>query len=108
MMLPRCLLHALFLVAGAISVYPQDQRPQIPREKDEDVKLPDGRKQRDAILKADHEKNLRDSQRLVALAAELQADLEKNTQYVFSLEDLKKTEEIEKLIKQIRGRMKRY
>ena len=36
------------------------------------------------------------------------ADLEKNDRYIVSLKTLKKTEDIEKLAKNIRGRLKRY
>ena len=104
----RPLLLFVFLLASSGALCPQEPQGPLRREKDEDVKLPDGRKQRDAILKADHERNIQDARRLAVIAGELQADMEKNTQFVFSLDDLKKTDEIEKLVKHIRGRMKRY
>ncbi len=60
------------------------------------------------MLKADHAKNIEDAHELVKLTSELQTDLENNTQYVFSIADLKKTEQIEKVAHRIRSRMKRY
>lgn len=73
----------------------------------EDVRLPNGKKQSDEILKADYEKNLKDAQELTNLAQSLQEDLEKNDRFVLSLNDLKKLDDIEKLVRRIRGRMKR-
>jgi hypothetical protein len=79
-----------------------------PIEKDApDVKLPNGRFQRDEILKAEHQQNLKDAAQLVDLSRQLKQDLEKNDRYVLSLDDLKKTDDIEKLAKKIRSRMRR-
>lgn len=60
------------------------------------------------LLKADHRKSLEDSAQLLKLAEELKVELEKNDRHVLSVAALKKTEEIEKLAKRIRGRMKRF
>lgn len=73
----------------------------------EDVKLPSGKSQKDEILKADHKKSLSDLAKLIELAGELQAEMEKNDYIVLSVSSLKKAEEIEKLAKQIRKRLKR-
>ena len=73
----------------------------------EDPRLPDGKSQRDAILKAEHEQNIKDAARLVDLAQQLQQDLEKNDRFVLSLATLKKTDEIENLAKKIRSRLRR-
>jgi hypothetical protein len=72
------------------------------------MKLPNGKSQREEMLKADHKKNLEDAAELFRLSEELKADLEKNDRYIVSLKTLKKTEDIEKLAKNIRGRLKRY
>jgi hypothetical protein len=45
---------------------------------------------------------------LLRLSEEVKADLEKGDRYVVSVKTLKKTEEIEKLARSIRGRLKRY
>jgi len=73
----------------------------------EDVKLPSGKSQKDEILKADHKKSLSDLAKLIELAGELQAEMEKNDYIVLSVSSLKKAEEIEKLAKRIRKRLKR-
>ena len=73
----------------------------------QDVKLPNGKSQRDEILKADHEKTVQDAAQLVKLAEELQDDLIKEDRHVLSLAMLKKTEDIEKLAKKIRTRLKK-
>ena len=70
-----------------------------------DNKLPNGKSQRDEILKAERKQNLKDAADLVALTQQLQQDLEKNESYVFSLNTLKKTDDIDKLVKKIRSRM---
>jgi hypothetical protein len=73
---------------------------------DEDVILPNGKSQRDEILKVEHQQNLKDAGDLVDLAQQLRLDLEKNDRYVLSMATLKKTDDIEKLVKRIRTRMR--
>lgn len=75
---------------------------------DHDVKLPSGKSQKEEILKADHEKSLQDAAELMKLSEELKIDLEKNDRHVLSVATLKKLDEIEKIAKRIRGRLKRY
>ena len=70
-----------------------------------DVRLPNGKSQQEEILKAEHEKTLKDAAALIDLAEQLKADLEKNDRHVLSVATLKKTEEIEKLAKRIRTRL---
>ena len=70
-----------------------------------DVRLPNGKSQQEEILKAEHEKSLKDAAALIDLAEQLKADLEKNDRHVLSVATLKKTEEIEKLAKRIRTRL---
>src|SRR5512133_3214922 len=72
----------------------------------EDTRLPNGKLQRDEILKAEHERNVKDAAQLVDLAQQLQQDIEKNDRFVLSLATLKKTDDIEKLVKKIRSRMR--
>src|SRR5215469_589435 len=71
-----------------------------------DVQLPNGKSQRDEILKAEHEQNLKDAAKLADLADELKQTLEKEDRFVFSLNTMKKAEEIEKLAHKIRSRMR--
>lgn len=85
------------------------QVPDLPARHDrEDLKLPNGKTQREEIVKADHQKNLEDAQKLVNLGDELKKSLEKNTQYVVAVDDLKKLDEIEKVTRRIRARLRRY
>jgi hypothetical protein len=90
---------------------PTDLRP--PYEKrltgdNADARLPNGKLQTDEILKDDYAKNLKDARDLTGLARGLEEDLEKNEAFVFSLASLKKLDDMERLTKRIRARMKRY
>jgi hypothetical protein len=71
-----------------------------------DVQLPNGKSQRDEILKVEREQNLKDAAKLADLADELKQELEKEDRFVFSLNTMKKAEEIEKLAHKIRTRMR--
>ncbi len=59
-------------------------------------------------MKLDHKKNLEDAAAMAKLAEEVSEDLEKDDRYVMSLKTMKKLDEIEKLAKAIRGRLKKY
>jgi hypothetical protein len=72
-----------------------------------DVKLPNGKSQQEEILKAEYKKTLDDAAQLVKLSEELQDELIKEDRYVLSVSSLKKTEDIEKLAKKIRTRLKK-
>jgi hypothetical protein len=76
-------------------------------EKPSDVRLPNGKLQQDEILKADHEKSVQDAAQLIELAEGLKRDLEKDETHVLSISSIKKTEDIEKIAKRIRSRIKR-
>jgi hypothetical protein len=95
---------ALALAAPAQTPSPQTRPGEPPTP--EDVRLPNGKLQRDEILKADYQKSLDDARELSRLAEDLKLDLEKNDRNVLSLATLKKTEEIEKLAKRIHDRLK--
>lgn len=73
-----------------------------------DVTLPGGKSQRDEILKAEHKKNLADAAAISKLADEVGEELENGDRYVVSVKTLKKLDEIERLTKAIRGRLKKY
>jgi hypothetical protein len=84
----------------------QDQMP-VPGVRPDDVRLPNGKLQRDEILKADYDSNVKDARELNDLARAFELDLEKSDAYVLSLGLLKKLDDIEKITKRIRGRMRR-
>ncbi len=99
-------LVIVLVMASALAATAQN--PPLPEDphRSEDVRLPNGKLQRDEILKAEYQKSLEEARELSRLAEELKLDLEKNDRYVLSLGTLKKTEEIEKLAKRIHDRMK--
>src|SRR5689334_17728909 len=101
LILPAALLVPLVL-------FPQRaDRPQEP-QKSEDVRLPHGKRQQDEILKADQDKSVKDAAQLIDLAESIKQELEKNDSQVLSVSSLKKTEEIEKIARRIRARLKRF
>ena len=73
-----------------------------------DVQLPNGKSQRAEILKSERLQNIKDAAEIVEMAKDLQQELEKNESYVLSMSSLKKTDEIEKLAKRIRGRLRHF
>jgi hypothetical protein len=102
--MPRNLL-ALFLAFASFG-----QPPSVPPAPgaNPDVQLPNGKSQHDEILKMEHKKNLEDAATMAKLAQEVSEDLEKNDRYVMSLKTLKQLDEIEKLAKTVRGRLKKF
>lgn len=82
------------------------QRPENQQEH-RDVRLPSGKRQSDEILRLEHKKNLEDAAELVKLSDDLKAELEKSDAFVLSLAAIRKTEDIEKVAKRIRARLKR-
>ena len=72
------------------------------------MRLPSGKRQIDEILKSDRDKSVDDVKQLIEMAQALQKDLEaRESQQVLSLSDIHRTEEIEKIAKRIRSRMRR-
>ena len=99
----------LLALAIALVIWPQPPPPGHARpgeEPAEDARLPNGKLQRDEILKAEFQKSLDDARELSKLADELKTDLAKNDRYVLFIATLKKTEDIEKLAKRIHDRLK--
>jgi len=85
---------------------PHDGQFPVPGVHDQD-RLPNGKLQRDEILKADYERNLADARELVDRAKDFELELEKSDRFVLSVGLLKKLDDIEKLTKRIHGRMRR-
>ena len=97
---------AVLAFTFASTVAPQIREPNPPPREGE-VKFPNGKSQQDEILKADHERDLKEVTQIMELAEELKKELEKNDRHVLSISSLKKTEEIEKLAKRIHSRLVR-
>jgi hypothetical protein len=109
------LLVPATLLRAQNGLRPQNQQVQQPMpanlqnaDDKPDVRLPNGKRQTDEILKDDYQKNLKDARDLTDLARALEGDLEKNEAFVFSLASLKKLDDMERLTRRIRGRMKRF
>ncbi len=109
----------LFSLINSILLHarPQDAQQQEPSRpgfppppnKDEangDRKLPNGKSQNNAIAIRNHELAIKEANELVELAGQLRNDLQQAGNYVVPLSSVKKTEQIEKLARQIRGRLK--
>jgi hypothetical protein len=71
------------------------------------TRLPSGQLQSDAILKADYDQNVKDARELTALSKSIELDFDKNDQNVLSLGLLKKLDDVEKITKRIRGRIRK-
>ena len=91
------LAAALAAIAPASAQFPREREPR----------LPNGKSQNEAILAAEFEKALKEAGELLEAAEELKIELEKNQRHVLSVESIRKTEEIEKLAKRIRSRLRR-
>jgi hypothetical protein len=78
------------------------------QDEDEDLRLPSGKSQKEAIVDDDYKRNLADAKQLLDLAKTLKAQIEKDKRYVVSADSIKNAEEIERLARQIRNRLRRY
>jgi hypothetical protein len=98
----------LGLAVGQCSQLPDSEERRNPRDRDkeEDPKLPNGKSQKDAISKQAHEDALKEIESLIQLAEELRDEVKKSGEFVVAVSSLKKTEEIEKLARRIRGKLK--
>lgn len=99
----RLILPALLVLAAAILAAPQVDAPDLTKRR-----MPDGRTQAEVILEHEHQQALDEAGELLNLAEQLKSELEKNDHHVLSLDSIRTTEEIEKLAKKIRKRLKRY
>lgn len=100
-----CVATVTFMLAVAVA-----QRParDLPGDDDSKTGARLKRSQVEAMLKADRAKSIEDAGQMVKLSEELRDELEKNDQSVLSVTALRKAEELEKLAKRIRGRLRRF
>lgn len=102
----RVLRRLIFCLC--LSTFAGAQQPPVTTEDQLDKPFPVTPKQVQDILKADHEKNLKELEKMARLVEEVQAEARRNAHYIISLQSIKNLEQIEKLSKAIRDRMKRY
>ncbi len=94
---------ALVLLVGFVGLWAQTPKPDSP----ENVRLPNGKVWSDVIARADREKNLADAQEIVRLTTEIRDEIQASEAFVLSLKTLKKVDEAEKRLKDLRARMRR-
>jgi hypothetical protein len=96
--------RALFLLVFAAGSGWGQGFPQPPA----DAPPVGGKDRTEELLKADHKANLKDLETIRQLSEAIQAELEKHDRHVLSVGAIKKLDEMEKLTRRIRGRMKRF
>ena len=102
-------IRTLMLLVMALVMLAQIPRPhQISPRPDEEAPLPNGNVQREDVQQVDYDRSLNDVRELAKLAENLKMDLEKSDRFSISFSTVKKTEEIEKLAKRIRARLKHF
>jgi hypothetical protein len=102
----RGVVVVLFTALSSVALPQRGGGGRGSQQDEPDVRMPDGKLQKEEILKAEHQQNLKDAAELADLAEQLKADLEKNDRYILSVATLKKTDEIEKLVRRIRSRLR--
>ena len=102
----RTFLLSTLITACFAQFPPQPGRGPVSPE--DDPKLPNGKSQKEQIVKEDYKKNVEEAIQLAKLAEDLKMDLEKGDKNIVSIKDIKQTEEIEKLARSIRSRLKRF
>jgi hypothetical protein len=113
MLLARRLFALAFLTSGCAFFarsqqdpspqFPDTEPPEMPRRDD---RLPNGKSRSDAIAQSEHKKALQEADQLVDMARNLKSELDKAGSYVVPVNAVRTTEEIEKLARKIRGRLK--
>lgn len=101
--LPAVLLALLLAAAAGLAQI--DVPP--PRRPDEPRRLPDGRLWSEAMLKADYEANLKDLDRMKEILESVRKELDESRGHVLSLKALRNLEELERLSRRVRERMRR-
>ncbi|HXB68675.1 MAG TPA: hypothetical protein VNY05_10545 [Candidatus Acidoferrales bacterium] len=96
----------LFTALSSVALSQRGGGGRGSQQDEPEVRMPDGKSQKEEILKAEHQQNLKDAAELADLAEQLKADLEKDDRYILSMATLKKTDEIEKLVRRIRTRLR--
>jgi hypothetical protein len=99
------LLPTILATLFAIASTAQRAQHRLPGQESTE---PEVKVSTEEILKQDQKESLKDAAELVRLAEEIKTDLEKNDRHVLSVATLKKTEEIEKVARRLRGRLKKF
>ena len=92
-----CLLFAAVMLAPA----------QIQDGPKPSVVLPSGKLQHDEVIKMEHQKTIEDAAQLLKLSQEVKDDFDQTGLYAVSAKTLKKLDDIDKLARGMRARIKR-
>lgn len=84
------------------------QLPVPPPEREQPKKLPDGRLWSEAVIKANYEANLRDMERMRQILDSVRKEIEETKGHVLSIRALREMEELERLSRRVRDRMRRH
>ena len=71
-----------------------------------DDRLPNGKSRANAIAQSEHKKALEEADQLIEMAQELKKQIDKAGTYVVPVTAVRTTEDIEKLARKIRGRLR--
>ncbi len=100
------LLASWFAVAQTRPVPPPPRSNRIPPEVDRNMDIPTPLNSPAKLLKQQHEEVKKDMEKLSKLVEEIQEELEKAGENVLPLNSLKKLEEVERLARKVRSRLK--
>jgi len=113
MLMARRLFPVVLATAcSAFAQFPDDLPGQsrapesADRNKPDDAKLPNGKSRADAIAADEHKKAIEEANELVAAAQKLRDEIKDAGKFVVPVTAVRRTEEIEKLAKRIRGRLR--
>lgn len=103
-------LFLVLFIASPLTAFAAEARsadPQFERERKKDRIEIDQEKRMEKARNVDRQKELKqDTEKLLELATELKQYVDKTNENVLSLEVIKKAEEIEKLAKNVKNKMK--
>jgi hypothetical protein len=83
-----------------------DADPRDPHRLPDPDRLPNGKSRSNAIASDKHEKAIEEIDRLIQVAKDLRKEVEQAGKYVVPVSAVRKTEDIEKLAKSIRGQLR--
>ncbi|MBV8206677.1 MAG: hypothetical protein JO041_07780 [Acidobacteria bacterium] len=105
----RRLFSASLLILCALALFASRQGTKFPRSLSQEPTQQDERvrQEREKALNTRRQEDLkRDAGRLLEMASELKQDVDKTNENILSLDVIKKAEQIEKLAKSVKDKMK--
>lgn len=103
----RYLIALLLTLMATPGQFPIDQPQRRDPLERPPARLPNGKLQSDEIVKAEHEKSLKDVEEMKKLILDFTDEFEKSDRNTVSVQMVRKLEEIEKRVKRVRNRLTR-